>query len=535
MAHTPRRWGYAAMGAVLATAVLSGCSGGNAGEQSDGNRTNAGNGGDPGGQGKAEETRYIEVWRNLDSTFAIEKDGPYSKMVQADTGVGLYMPFVAWNSGSAYVQKLNTRIASGELPDLFMPWQGNEAALMKQGALADLTELLPEYAPHVWDRIPQEVWDVVRSADPSGEGRIYYVPLVQTYTYYGAYIRQDWLDNVGMELPRTKDEYVEVLRAFRDQDANGNGDPSDEIPVTGREQGRWMDHLFGMYGVAMWEGLPMWDLYDGELTYSAITPNMKAALEFAQMLYRERLLDPNTFLNKGSEWTAKIYNDKVGSWYHINQGMNVRIENIAKVNPDVNLVALGLPEVDGYDGFITNTQINRPMWVIADKDEQTTIDALSLLEWSADPAHAEQVQLGVEGMHYEVQDGKRILLPSDPDRQETRMLASFITGMDEVQLQAQFQRDSSTPEQLRVFEMRDAIVAEMQPYGKTVAGDGIPSSIYDGYSDLKNHTMYQEYMSKIIIGEWPIDKFDEFVDKWTKSGGEEVTARARAWYNLIGR
>ncbi len=39
-----------------------------------------------------------------------------------------------------------------------------------------------------------------------------------------------------------------------------------------------------------------------------------------------------------------------------------------------------------------------------------------------------------------------------------------------------------------------------------------------------------EYASKIIAGEWPIEKFDEFVEKWYKTGGTEVTERARAWY-----
>lgn len=518
-----KKWPRLLVSSGITVSLLAGCGATAPGEQATGDASST----------QPKETPYIELWRNLDNTFSIEKDGPYSKMLQKDTGIGIYMPYVPWNSGNAYVQKLNTRIASGELPDMFMPYQGNEAALMKQGALADLTDLLPKYAPNVWKRIPTEVWDVVRSADTSGKGRIYYVPLIQTYTYYGSFIRQDWLDRVGMKVPKTKDEYIAVLKAFRDKDANGNGNDKDEIPVSGREQGRWMDHLFGMYGIAMLEGIPAWDMYDGKLTYSAVTPNMKAALEFMRELYKEKLLDPNTFLNKGDDWQAKIYSDKVGSWFHINTGASLRIENIAKVNKDVKLTALGLPKVDGYDGFITKMQINRPQWVIANKNEQTTINALKLLDWSANPANADKVLLGVEGMHYEMKDGKPMILPSDPSKQETRMLASFITGIEEVNRQSELQLAYSTPEQQAILKQKDDIVRDMQPLGKTVAGDGMPSSIYDGFSDLKNHTMYQEYMSKIIIGEWPISKFDEFVDKWNKSGGTEVTKRAREWYQAV--
>lgn len=483
---------------------------------------------------KPKEMAYLEVWRNMENSNAIEKDGAYSKFIQKETGIGIFAPPVPWNGGSAYVQKLNTRIASGELPDMFLPWQGNEASLMKQGALADLTDMLPKYAPNVWKRIPKEVWDVVRSADTSGKGRIYYVPYAQTYTHYGSFIRQDWLDRVGMKVPTTKDEYVAVLRAFRDKDANGNGDPNDEIPVSGREQGRWMDHLFAMYGVAMLEGIPNWDIYDGKLTYSAVTPNMKAALEFVRDLYKEKLLDQNTFLNKNDDWLAKIYNDKVGSWFHINYTASARLENIIKVNKDVKLVALGVPKVEGYEGYITKLQISRPQYVIANKNEQTTINALKLLDWTSDPANAEKVLLGVEGMHYTMKDGKPTLLPVDPAKQDLKILTSFINGMDEMKKQGEVELAAAdTPEKKNILEQRDKLVLDMQRYGKAIAGDGMPASIYDGFSDLKNHTMYQEYMSKIIIGEWPISKFDEFVDKWNKSGGTEVTKRRRDWYKSL--
>ena len=71
---------------------------------------------------------------------------------------------------------------------------------------------------------------------------------------------------------------------------------------------------------------------------------------------------------------------------------------------------------------------------------------------------------------------------------------------------------------------------EVQKYGKVIAGDGIPATIYDGCDDIENRTLYVEYASKIIAGEWPIEKFDEFVEKWYAAGGEEVTRAAREWY-----
>ena len=57
----------------------------------------------------------------------------------------------------------------------------------------------------------------------------------QTHVDYGFkfFLNKQWLENLKLEMPTTLDELTDVLRAFRDQDANGNGDPSDEIPLTG--------------------------------------------------------------------------------------------------------------------------------------------------------------------------------------------------------------------------------------------------------------------------------------------------------------
>ena len=121
------------------------------------------------------------------------------------------------------------------------------------------------------------------------------IPLSVDFTRHGAMIRKDWLDNLGLEMPTTQEELVEVLRAFKTQDPNVNG-VADEIPTGGRAEARWMDYLFAMYGIAMWEGYPEWDIFDGELTYSAVTPNMRDALEFISGLYQEGLLDVETLI-----------------------------------------------------------------------------------------------------------------------------------------------------------------------------------------------------------------------------------------------
>jgi putative aldouronate transport system substrate-binding protein len=334
-------------------------------------------------------------------------------------------------------------------------------------------------------------------------------------------------------MPTNQDEFVEVLRAFKEQDANGNGDPDDEIPTSGREGGRWMDYLFGMYGVAMGEGYPLWDIYDGELTYSGVTENMKDAIVFIKGLYEEGLLDSETFLNSSSDWKAKITSDRVGIWYHLGQFSDTRFEAIKTINPEATFDAFPNISADGYEGFITHMDMNRPEWVIANKDEETIINALTLLDFVYDPDNRELNTFKVEGVDYEVVDGKKVLIAKDQAVNENIVFEDVIISPDDLYYYTELERDSVSEDRQWAFDTRLAIEEKFQDIDKTIAGDGLPNSIFEGYSDIQQHTLYQEYMTNIIIGEWPIEKFDEFVELWYQTGGEEVTNRAREWYEKV--
>lgn len=223
---------------IMASAVLSGCkSKDNTAQESEKTADSE------------SSTTDVELWNNI-TGLPVEKGSRLYQFYKDLTGVGLVQPYVEWNGGSTYQQQLNLKIAAGEMPDIFYPANGMEADLIKNGALLDLTDLLPEKAPHLWEAIPEEVWDVVRTYDPTGEKRIYGIPNVRDMSLYAGLIRQDWLDNLGLSMPQTQEEFVEVLRAFKNEDPNGNG-MADEIPTGGRQEAKWMDQLFAMYGIAM--------------------------------------------------------------------------------------------------------------------------------------------------------------------------------------------------------------------------------------------------------------------------------------------
>lgn len=521
---------------VLLVSAVTGCGA----KQSGGSESASATGGSEAEQSQPESSQEeqtadvsdvdVEIWRTNEGFLAVEKDSEEYNFYKDLIGVGMVMPYVEWNGGTTYQEQLNMRIAAKEMPDIFVPVNGMETDLIASGALLDLTDLLPEYAPNLWNLVPEEIWDAMKANDPSGQGRIYTIPNVLTYGRNGAMIRKDWLDKLNLEMPTTQEEFVEVLRAFKTGDPNGNG-IADELPTGGRAEAKWMGQLFGMYGIAMWEGTPLWDIYDGELTYSAVTQNMRDALEWIASLYKEGLLDPETLLNDKAAWDGKIYSDKVGVWEHIPQECYNAAEMIADATgAQADIAILPALSAPGYEGYYTARKINGVGYVVANTDDEAKIQAvMKVLNAMGDTSLWNTFYTGVEGMHSEMVDGKLVRLPDDKATQQKLLLEPY-NEIATVDFQISLLESQASPE--REWAVSQAIrnIQDNQNYVKSIAGDGMPASIYADYPDINNRTLYIEYATKIITGEYSIDKFDEFVEKWYATGGEEVTKLAREWY-----
>ncbi|MCK0473683.1 extracellular solute-binding protein [Halalkalibacter sp. APA_J-10(15)] len=470
----------------------------------------------------SEKIENVRVFKShLSKGVLPGSDDPHVQQVLEETGVEYEL--MTPPAGSDATEYLNMLFASEDYPDIFRPIGGMERTLIQQGAALPLDDLLPEYAPHVWNSIPEEAWDVVRAATP--DGKIYYVPKVYTIPERAALLRQDWLNNVGLEMPETLEEYREMLIAFRDQDPNGNGE-QDELPTSGREFGTWMDHLFAMFGVAMWEGHPEWDIYDGEIQYAGVTENMKEAIIFIRELYEEELLDKETFLNKGDVWTAKINNNLVGSWYHLPANLLDRYEAMRQGAEDAYVVGMPLPKVDGFTGFITQKSMGEPEWMIPKVSEDKAIASLKLLDFFYDQENDDFIRYGIEGAQHKVEDGKKVLIAATDETPIALGMRNLMTKEDmDIRINETFPED----QQQMVMDIFEVSTAD----ARRIAGDGLPSTVYDGYSDIQSHKLFQEYLTKIVIGEWPIDRFDEFVERWYSSGGDEVTERVQEWYERL--
>ena len=471
----------------------------------------------------------VEDWGTDNRKGVFDENHPWGQFFIDELGVKWWGPQVPWNGGSDYIQQLRLRAAAGELPDTFGPYGGIEYELINQGALADLSEYLPKHAPVIWNNIPQDIWDIVRKQSPDGKS-IYFIPQTWTTPIFCAFIRQDWLDRLGLEVPTTIQELETVLRAFRDQDANGNGDPNDEYPTGGRQDGRWMDYLYAAFGVSNFEGYPHWHEYNGELTYSAVTQNMRDCLEWIAKLYAEGLLDPETFLNSKAMWDGKIANNQVGVYYHLPKYLyNNSLLDTYNMDKNVKLTYLPALKGSGYEPSYFYKSYLGANKLFANNSPEKIAAGLKVLNWLVDPEMDEVRRRGVENFDYIIdENGKEVRIANPPDLRSKPQAVFFESIISiEKHLTHSYIADELKPLAENAWEIAQALDEEG---GTVLDGQLLTEAIYDGYPDIKNRTLYLEYISNIILGIWPIEKFDEFVEKWYASGGDVVTERARAEY-----
>jgi putative aldouronate transport system substrate-binding protein len=141
----------------------------------------------------------------------------------------------------------------------------------------------------------------LREISTAPDGSIYYFPAPQTVGHWSCYgklwVNTLFLKNVGLNIPTTIDEFRNMLIAFRDRDANGNGDPSDELPFVGAVDSWWTPKVdpFIMSAFIIDDGENRLFLKDGTVTAAYTQPEFREGLRYIRQLYAERLIYPDSF------------------------------------------------------------------------------------------------------------------------------------------------------------------------------------------------------------------------------------------------
>jgi putative aldouronate transport system substrate-binding protein len=217
---------------------------------------------------------------------------------------------------TSFAEKKNLAFASGDLPDVFLGagiTVQEEETYGPQGVLIPLEGLIDKYMPYL-KKLLSERPDV-KKAITATDGHIYSLPYVVKTKTVGnpmLYINMKWLENVGMKKPETTDQFYEVMKAFKEKDANKNG-KADEIPVSSVKTDVLDGTILNAFtGMGSGLGRDGFDLKDGKVMFTPMLPEFKEYLMYLRKLYAEGLLDKETFTQTSQQLSAKGKANTVG-------------------------------------------------------------------------------------------------------------------------------------------------------------------------------------------------------------------------------
>lgn len=222
-------------------------------------------------------------------------------------------------SNTGWDEKVSVVFASNDLPDAFAGEIKNLINFTDQ--CVDITDMLPEYAP-TFAKFLYEEYPAAARAEAFG-GRLYSMPGIRINNLYPDVfwmINQEWLDNVGKEIPKTTDELYEVLKAFKEQDANGNGIMDDELPVsfvkynaTDMVRGiLTMMSSFGLVNDGANKAYHYIMVENGKVIFTPTDQRFYDMLVYMNKLYAEGLIDKDSFVQEKVDRYAKGSANRIG-------------------------------------------------------------------------------------------------------------------------------------------------------------------------------------------------------------------------------
>ena len=260
----------------------------------------------------------LKVCGSLGATTATWKGNNLFEHLTGVTGIKFEIDEYA---STAWNDKKSLIFASNELPDLFVSaWFSSQETSQygSEGQLIALNDLISSYAPNIQEAFNR--YPVAKAVTTSRGGSIYALPIVNVVPrdlHNRYWINTKWLKNIGKEVPATLDELYNVLAAFKEKDANGNGDPNDEVPLSGIINAS-VDTIDGMIlnamGVNTNKGNYWKVVKDGRVLCKNILPEYKEYLKYMNKLYKEKLLDNDVFVQTNEQFEAKGKQGIVGSF-----------------------------------------------------------------------------------------------------------------------------------------------------------------------------------------------------------------------------
>jgi len=443
------------------------------------------------------------------NTYENYGDAPFYKELQERTGIKLEFQH------AADVKALQLMLMSGDMPD--MVWgrtemlPGGAQVCVEDGIILPLNDYMDEYMPDYKALLEnnEEYRKMASTADGDVWGGVHVGEGYAQLQTGGLMVRQDWLDDLGMEAPRTADQFYEMLKAFKEQKGA-------EVPFSPTLADMQDFLLKSSFADAF--GLPSSEYYhlDGKVHYGYAEPEMKDLLAYMNKLYNEGLLDPEFATLDDATEKSNILTGRSGALYLLTGSTDV----YRKAQEDPNYWLCGLSPLVQNEGDVSRAGLGTGLsktgaFVITTSCENPEIAAM-LMNYGYSEEGELFYNFGTEGETWNYNEAGEPtftdLIMKNPDGMSfadaVGTMAHGNYGGPFVQRQRYYEQAISVDEhrtaaweRFSVTNWADHVIS---------SGVAVPSELLDEYSRINAEvtTFIDEMVVSYITGAKSLDSFD---------------------------
>jgi len=451
-----------------------------------------------------------------------------------------------------YDQKLGLSVNSGDIPDMFRVSPAQLHLFHEAGLLADLTDVYEaEASAKTRDVLTQ---DPISLKAGTIDGRLWGIPLTDAAVASASllWIRQDWMDRLGIDAPTSMADVLEISRRFTEEDPDGNGvNDTIGLCVTKSLWGA-IAGLQGFFnGYHAYPGI--WHERggdrDGGLVYGSVQPEMRPALLALQEMYAQGQLDREFGVKDINQVTETIAQGKCGMefgvWWNPYHPLNQSQAN----DPHAFWSAFPIPSVDDVPAksqynpaigafLVVRNGYKHPealirminFWtdnILGSQDDKLRQTFLGDIE-TPDVVLYKYTPVVLWEPNAMIDGGKKLreaLAKKDPSSLdlETQWRYRIIQAyFEQGVLEAWVEVATNGPNGATTI-----LGQILEGRGQLNRFYGVPTAtMAEKMPTLQ--PMEAEVITKIIMGE-PIETFDQFVQNWYRLGGTEIVNEVNLW------
>lgn len=477
---------------ILATCTLSGC-----GDKKTANVSN---------ENDNKVTYWVQLVSAVSQTLSSLNETPYAKELEKRTGIDV--EYIHPPLGQEQ-EKFNLLIASNNMPDIIF-WNWNSHYTGGPGKAIREKRIIPlnnyeKSAPNFFNYIKSDKEIEKMSKTDSGD---YYgftsIKSDKTLTVTdGLILRKDWLDDLGLSVPETIEEWDVVLKAFKDKKGA-------TAPISTRSWG--LPPFASAYDIK--------DTYyqeNGKVKYGPLEPNYKDYLAKLNQWYNEGLIDKDIATIDDMTVNSNILTGVSGVTYNSIGGGIGRYMNAA-TEPGYDLIGAPYPvskkgELPEYAGCVAMVPGSAAA-ITTNCDNVET--ALKLLDFGYSEEGRMFMNFGVEGETYEMIDGYPTYTELITNNSEGLSLAETLGRYTQASVSAPTVQDA------RYMDQYAALPSQKKTRENWTNHDSL-KTLYppvnpkdedlNEYTRLKTdiNTYKSEMFMKFVLGVESIENYDNFV------------------------